>query len=438
MDSKLKNFQTVLLIVLGVGLAVGLMIFGNVIKVRDRGGDTIQASGSVSIWGPFSASDGFSALANAFNQDNQNIKISYTAKSFENYDSDLLEAFASGTAPDIILLPHSLASRYDDKVIVLNETALPERSFKDLYSQGSEVFRTPGGTIGLPFGVDPLVMYFNNDILESGGFIQPPKFWNGDFLDFVQTITEVETDGLNISLSAAGLGTVYNIPHATEIISTLIMQLGNPITFFDDGIIESSVRESSPFVGTPTQTALSFYTQFSDPSDDLYTWNKAFPTARDSFTSEQTGIYFGFASELLDIQRKNPNLNFDVAPIPQIQELNKKLTYGEFYALAVPKTSQNIEGAFAVVGALTAGSYSSQLLQATNLQPVRRDLLAITPTNPYQKIFYDSAIIARGWFNPNPVIVDSIFSDVVDSINSGRLTPSRAVNEIDQKINDAF
>jgi len=34
---------------------------------------------------------------------------------------------------------------------------------------------------------------------------------------------------------------------------------------------------------------------------------------------------------------------------------------------------------------------------------VRRDLVAVKPTDPIASIFYDSAIISRGWYDPSSV-----------------------------------
>jgi len=438
MDSKTKKFQTILLIVLAVGLALGLMIFSGVIKTPSKdSAQGVTASGSVVMWGPF-GSNSLSAFVNNFNGENKNSVLLYIPKNPETYDTDLLEAFASGNTPDLILLPHTLISRYRDKLIVLNETFLPERNFKDIYSQGAEIFRVPEGTVGLPVGVDPLVMYYNRDVIESAGIINPPKFWNDDFLVFVQKTTEVLANGLEIEISGAPLGETSNINHSSAILSTLAMQLGSPIVIFKETLATSVFKEASSVTNSPGAAALEYFTQYSNPSNELYSWNKTMPEARDVFALGQSAVYFGFASELLDIQRKNPNLNFDVAELPQIKELNKSLTYGNFYALVVPKIGKNTAGAFSIAGALSTGVYSLPFLDSSSLQPVRRDLLSIIPTGSYQKIFFSSAIISRGWLNPNPKVVNTIFSDMVSAVTSGRLSPERAVNEASQKIDEAF
>jgi len=438
MDSKTKKFQTILLVVLGVGLALGLMIFSGVIKTPKRGSDAVLgATGNISIWGPFKYQEVTSFL-NVFNAENESSVVSYVAIDPLNYDEQLLEAFARGQVPDIIILPHTLISRYKDKVIILNEETLPTRSYKDLYSQGAEIFKLSEGTVGLPFGVDPLVMYYNRDLLESAGFIQPPQYWNEDFLTFVQSATRQETGSLDFSISATSLGETINIRHAVPIISTIAMQLGSLMTVPLETGFQGVFAEASLVTNNPVASSLKYFTDFSNPSTDVYTWNKDMTEARDAFTSGKTVVYFGFASELLEIQRKNPNLNFDVTSVPQIKEINKSLTYGNFYAFAIPKISQNTGSAFAVAGVIANGQYTSAFIDSIGISPVRKDLLSVTSLDSYKKIFNNSSIVARGWIMPNPRVVDQIFAEMVSAVTSGRLAPERAVTEANAKITDAF
>lgn len=438
MDANTKKFQTILLVILGVGLLVGLLIFGGVIKAPVRSStSTVTGTGNVVIWGPFQRNTNLSNFITAFNEDNPSVSVSYVAKNPATYDSELLEAFASGTVPDIIILPHDLVRRYQDRVVVLANETFPLQNFRDLYSQGAEVFRTAQGTVALPLGVDPMVLYYNRDILEANGFINPPRFWNNDLLEQVTTITETQNDDITISVAGITLGETNNIPHATPLLSALMMQLGSPILDVSStGLLEVVFSQASGLTNNPGLSALTYFTQFSNTSDDQYSWNKAMPEAQDAFTANFVGLYPGFASELLEIQRKNPNLNFNIAELPQIQEVNRKVTYGNFYGLAIPRISQNTNGAFSVAGALTSGVYNESIINALQLQPVRRDLLARTPQEIYQKIFIDSAIIARAWQIPNRVLVDEIFSTMVSAVTSGRLTPERAVSEAVQKINE--
>lgn len=438
MDANTKKFQTILLAILGVGLLIGLLIFGGVIKAPVRSStSTVAGTGSVVMWGPFQRSADITSFIATFNEENPTVTLSYISKNPATYDSELLEAFASGTVPDIIILPHDLIRRYQDRVVVLANETFPLQNFRDLYSQGAEVLRTSEGTVAIPLGVDPMVLYYNRDILEANGFINPPRFWNDDLLRQVAAMSETQNDDITLTVSGISLGETNNIPHATPIVSALMMQLGSPIVAPSGaGVLEAVFSQASSVTNNPGLSALTYFTQFSNTSDEQYSWNKAMPQARDAFSANMLGLYPGFASELLEIQRKNPNLNFNIAELPQIQEVNRKVTYGDFYGLAIPKISQNTNGAFSVAGALTSGIYNEQFIQILHLQPVRRDLLARVPQEIYQKVFIDSAIIARAWQIPNRVLVDEIFSSMVSAVTSGRLVPDRAVSEAVQKINE--
>ncbi len=60
-----------------------------------------------------------------------------------------------------------------------------------------------------------------------------------------------------------------------------------------------------------------FYTRFARPDNTLYSWNRSFSSDRDRFVSGDLALYFGYGSEGKELERLNPNLNFDIAEVPQ-------------------------------------------------------------------------------------------------------------------------
>jgi ABC-type glycerol-3-phosphate transport system substrate-binding protein len=316
---------------------------------------------------------------------------------------------------------------------------LPSSIFDETYSQGTSIFRVPEGTVGVPFGVDPMVMFYNRDILESSGFINPPRFWNGDFLEMVEALSVRNTDNLGIIRSGVPMGASNNINHFMPTLSTLIMQLGNPIHRFDPqtGLTQFILNGSSSFASNPAETALSYFMQFSNPSSSVYSWNSSMPESQDVFARGDSAFYLGFASELNQIQRKNPNLNFSVSQIPQTQELSRSVTYGNFYAFAVPRTATNSGVSLSVAGLLAGGPYSGQLLSSLSLQPVRKQTLAFNSPSFIQKVFFDAAIVSRAWIVPHPISTQANFATVISDIVSGVVQPSRAVGILNQILNES-
>ncbi len=64
----------------------------------------------------------------------------------------------------------------------------------------------------------------------------------------------------------------------------------------------------------------------------------------------------------------------------------------------------------------------------TGLPPVSRVLLAQDTLDPYQDVFYKSALSAKGFLDPNSDDTDLIFQDMVESVISGRRKLEQAVS----------
>ena len=80
-------------------------------------------------------------------------------------------------------------------------------------------------------------------------------------------------------------------------------------------------------------------------------------------------MYLGFGSELGGIEEENPNLNFDIAPVPQAQGATALRNYATFYGLAIPKTSKNITGAYLAAMKLAGTENDGKVAKALRLHP---------------------------------------------------------------------
>jgi ABC-type glycerol-3-phosphate transport system substrate-binding protein len=184
----------------------------------------------------------------------------------------------------------------------------------------------------------------------------------------------------------------------------------------------------------PAEAAVSFYTEFGNPAKPSYSWNRSLPNSTNYFLSGDLALYFGFASEISNIQLKNPNLNFDVAMVPMSREGGTNVSFANFEAFAIPKSSKNTSGAFAVASILSGPVGGSAFNKVMKLAPVRRDLLSKKPTSAYESIFYDSAIRAKGWLDPNPTETDAVFKNMIESITSGRARVSEAISRTQREL----
>jgi len=275
-------------------------------------------------------------------------------------------------------------------------------------------------------------MYWNRDIFSNNLISQPPKYWD-QINSLIEKITKKDS-GSNILQSAIALGEFRNITNSKEIISMLLLQAGTPITSRTAEEVVSVLNGQFGRDIKPSQSAISFYTQFSNPTAGTYTWNRSLPSSLNFFLSGNLGIYIGFASELFSIQQKNSNLNFDVTYVPQIRDTNKNLVFAHMYALAIVKQSKQVSGAFTAIKALTEAGPIKAMETATNLPPVRRDLLADKPTDAFRTVFYNSALISSSWIDPDPVLSGNTFRDMIENVTSGKTRLSDALDRADKEL----
>jgi hypothetical protein len=95
--------------------------------------------------------------------------------------------------------------------------------------------------------------------------------------------------------------------------------------------------------------------------------------------------------------------------------------------VAITRSTQNAAGALYAALLLSSKDSISALDNISGLPPVRRDLIAMRPTDPVLSVFYDSALISRGWYDPAPDNTDTMFLSMLDNITSGRNMISEAL-----------
>ena len=158
----------------------------------------------------------------------------------------------------------------------------------------------------------------------------------------------------------------------------------------------------------------------------------------DAFLSGDLALYFGFGSEYQSLQQKNPNLNFDVASVPQGEQATALRTYGEFYAFAIPKASTHVQEAFAVANVLTTKESVNTLTHLLHMAPVRSDLIAEGDENPYRSVILQSALIARGWLDPGTAKSDDIFMRLIEGVVSNSMRINDAVADAIDRLTLAY
>ncbi len=429
MKSSLSTFQLVVLVIfIFIGIA-GVVVFAGF------GGATKEKIPSAVVWGTVPATV-VNEVVRIINAEKTSMEVKYEQISPETFRSVFVNALAEGNGPDIVLLTDDLLYAEANKLAVIPYTVFTQRDYADTYINAADHFMSSAGVLGVPFSVDPVVMYWNRSIFSTEGIANPPKTWD-ELQKMVPKLTRLN-DTKGIERSGVALGEIQNIRNAKEILASMLMQSGNNITDIDlqSGAIISTLDRAGPNNRFAAEDVVKFYAYFANPAGTSYSWSRSMPDSRKAFLAGDTAIYFGYVSDYNAIRSENPNLDFDVSPIPQTSDASsaQHVTYGRMTALSVTRKAKDPMSAYQNIAKLTSASAQKLWVDLAKMPPVRKDLLVETPNDKYLSTFYRAAIQSRTWFDPDPAYSSIIFKDMVESITTGKTQPSDAISNAKQRL----
>jgi len=426
----MKSFQVILTTVFILVAIAGVITFA-LTGAADK-----QVTPKAVVWGPISQGD-FAQLISHINIDGSVADISYEQHDSKKIDQDFVNALAEGRGPDIIIFPDNKFLQYRNKLYNIPYANFPERQYLDTYLDSTSVFLGKDGVWAIPFMVDPLVMYWNKATFNAESLTIPPKKWS-ELANLTDKIVKKNPVG-GISKALVAMGEYRNINNAKDILTSLIFQLRNPISITSE-VDRDEIKYVLDQKGVKDSiSAVDFYTSFSNPSSPLYSWNRSFPNANDAFSAGDLALYFGKASELNNIRASNPNLYFDVAPILSSDDpVSGSRGKATVYLMALVKNTKNLAGGFSALTYLTNSDSQKFWSELTGIPPARRDLLGTSPSNPFQAVFYKSAIQSETWLDPNPDQSSLAFQDMIESIATGKQNPDEVITPFANRLTNIY
>lgn len=421
----MSKFQIIVLGIFILAIIVGVIMFATF-----RGsGSSNQQLDPITVWGTFPEST-FNNYVSKINQKlSLPISVTYVQKNQNSFSQEFISALARGSGPDGILIPADALLPHLDKITPVPYSALSQRSFIDSYINEAQIYTSDKGILALPLVVDPLLMYWNRDTFAGAGIATYPRYWD-EFGDLVKKLTSLDEKN-NIRKTAIAMGDFTNVANARELLGTLILQLGNPITIFNLNGMTASTLHGNGFVSP--SAAINYFVQFADPNNANYSWNRGMPNSKTAFLSGMLATYFGFASEITDLRAKNPNLNFDVASMPQLRSGGVKATYGRLYGLSIVKASPKQNSTYQIFSVLTNPSFLPTLSEETYLPSVNTALISKGSDDPYITIFDQAALISKTWLDADRNQSYRIFGNMIGAIISGSKSVSDAIEDASEQ-----
>lgn len=428
----MNNFQTILIAIFLAFFVFGVLIFSGMIKIggSKKGVDAI--SGKVVVWGTIPSSQISGVLSN-INVPSDSFNLSYVQKNDNDYQNDIINALAQDNGPDLLILKPDMVLKNSNFIYKTPYTSYSENLFRSNYIDGADILLSNDGILGYPLLVDPIVLYYNKNMLSNENVLYPPSTWD-ELFSLNDKLTKKNNDG-TILESMIALGQYDNVNHAKDILSLLLLQSNNPIMERTDTGYRLAIKDSSKGGDNPFEKIIDFFLEFSNPNNTTYSWNRSLPNSFDMFISDKLAFYIGYASELFKIQSANPNLSYNFTMIPQTKGVNIKRTYGDMYVLVINKKSKNLASAFGVASLMSAPDFLKELAVSNSLPTGTRSLLNEKPKEPYLQSFFESAAVAHSWLDPDKEKTDSVFKELINNSFSNKLSTlesiDKAFNQID-------
>ncbi|MCR4285583.1 MAG: extracellular solute-binding protein [Candidatus Kaiserbacteria bacterium] len=432
---NIRPFEIALIAIFAIAGVAGLFILSSYQSTPDA--STKLYGDSVEIWGTLNEKEINDFILELSNTNKSVQVVEYIQKDERTFENELLNAIADGKSPDLVLLPHTLLVTYRSKLQPISFETISERSFRDSYIDGAEIFMRSDGIFGIPFAVDPLVMYWNKDIFGGAGLAVPPKTWEGLMSETARSLVERDSN-FEITQSAVAFGEYDNVRHAKDILSMLLLQAGSSIVDEREGTYSVTLHKGRENALPPGETVLSFYIQFSSPNSETYSWNRSKQLDRTEFARGNLALYFGAGSERTAIERENANLSYDIAQVPQGSDSTIKRNFGTFYAFAIPRASKNIQGAYGVATLFADEVNSKALTNSLGFAPVRRALFGGETGDAYRDVIYQASLTARGWLDPSPEGSNAVFRTMIDEMHKGQARTKSIILDTVQELENLF
>jgi len=385
---------------------------------------------SLTYWRVFEGSDSFREIISAYRELHPNVNINVVEKRFEEYEDELVQAFAEDRGPDmfsvhnmwmekyeplITPLPDSLSMVYlevqgtlqkETVAVIREEATLSIRELQSNYVdvvaddvvrryQASSQSASENRIWGLPYSVDTLALFYNKDLLNAAGIPEPPATWT-DFQSQVKELTLVDLDG-GIVQSGAAIGTTENVERSFDIVSLLMMQNGTNMMGSSQATF-AEIPSSSSSRTPPAIDAARFYTDFANPVKEVYTWNEDQDNSFDAFANGTTAFFFGYAYHIPQLRARNPKLNFDIAPVPQI-EGSRTVNYANYWIEVVAKDTEHLDEAWDFIQFAAEAENVINFLQEADKPTALRSLINTQLDDLDLSVFASQVLTADDWYD---------------------------------------
>jgi multiple sugar transport system substrate-binding protein len=353
-----------------------------------------------------------------FEAENQDIDVRLEVQSWDNINDVVRTKVQSNDAPDILNID-AFAGFASDDLLYPAEDVLSEETradFQDSFVQNASI----GGTqYGLPLIASARSLFINTDLTEKAGITAPPKTWD-----------ELLANSKKISAQGGGVHG-YGMPLGNEEAQaeTSIWAFGNGSDWGDSEQLTIDAPENVE--------AVEFMQKMVD---EKATQPDAGATDRtpliNVFVQGKIGYIEALPPTVTQIEEENPDLNYELAPIPTKDGSSVTLGVAD-HLMAFKNEGDKQDAIRTFLDYFYSTDVYSKFVTTENFLPVTQSA-AEQMNDPNMEVFLEALPDAKFYPSTNPgwSAAQGAFQSLIGQIAQGK-DPKAVLSEIQGKADAA-
>jgi len=395
---------------------------------------------TLTYWGVWDSPSQINSLIASYRKKHPTIRISYRKFRYDEYEKELLEAWADDRGPDIFAIPATWLKDYqhrleplpatvsvpvyemvgqikqEEALVVKTYNSYTPASIKDTFIPVVYKDVILGGRIyGLPNYIDTMVTFTNRTLLDKSGVPEPMTNFH-ELVEQVPKLTKIDQNN-KIVQSAVALGGTDNIPRYFDILSNIMLQNGVPL----------GGRNFSP-VGTRSNRtrmlgAIGYYADFANPGKSSYSWNEDMPDAFELFVGGKLAYFFGYSYHADEIKARGVPFDWEIRNFPQTKGSDGSKYYVNYWLNVVSKRSKHKSFAWSYVQESSAATIAKPFLDRFNKATALRSLIEKQKADQDTKAYAEQLLTADSWYEGYDIdLAEQYTKEFMDKVLSGDIS----------------
>ena len=357
---------------------IGIVIIFLVIMIIGfLGRGTQKNNTTLTYWGLWDDTPQITELIKEYQAQHPGVTINYVMMDGkDSYRQRLLARYEKNTGPDIFRYHNTWVPELSGILAPAPASIMTaDQMAKVYYPVIAKNLVVNNNVVGLPLGIDGLVLVYNKKALSQAGVATAPTDWDS-LIDTAKKLTVKNQQG-QLEFSGIAMGTAENVEHFSDVIGGMFLQ---------NGVQLSAIKGNQNAI-----SVFDAYSAFAMPPND--TWNETMPNSLVAFANEKVAMIFVPYWQLEVIRHLNPDLDIGVAPFPKVRGGSEK-GIASYWVEGVSAKSANKQVAWDFLRFLSSKE-SLEKLAALDKKSGRT-----MPSRPYPRIDMASMIVQDPYMGP--------------------------------------